>query len=733
MKKIPLKEAIENDLEELDLEKRETDGFTLSSLFMWQREEVQIEIKDKEIKTTQKDEIIGELVKQSQDGIYKKVKQFCIDNFTGLSPRNWDFFKNISSPRNLERICKFILPITMLGGIELKEAKTNPRYAGFFETVSLAIAKSPDKYTQIFSDLIWDSITDLYGKYVEIPKNRKKGLKTISYNKAKEKEKDNMATKGTDKTITISNLEELRPGIKGTLGWVRFLLEVLIDITRENDFTSWLFNDIICSLIEKCETKEKRMVFYSLFTQFPTETRLIDSILRTANISVDIGLDIIEFLKIMDENVLSNFLYQSARVKHLNFFFKLYTLRIIGDIDYKATALEYLLKVRPELLDRHYNSWQKKISDTTLDKSRIKELRSFIGNLIEKNRRNLVFSDEIEQYISKKWKTVEKVQESGVKIYKKAAPSKLLGLIRDGWVKKAFKNFIAELDEDNSLFNAIDGTGIARMPKLIPMKFKDSPWIMTRNGYLIGLGLSGLSLKEVPEFTRTSESLRILDLSNNLIENIENFGPFPRLSHLDISRNRLNTISVNKACLNLKLLDLHGNFFKQIDLRAFSQSLKYLDVSHNQINDIKEISGLELCGNVSIINIGWNKLQRLDHFPNLPKLVYLFLTGNNLVKLGRIRRIPSLRVFHAPYNYLRSLKEFIKFPKVFDINLDHNYVLNLNKIEELKSLKKLSLLENDIQDIEDFGFVRQLESVNLWGNPLTDINTQEKRYSLLRM
>jgi hypothetical protein len=246
----------------------------------------------------------------------------------------------------------------------------------------------------------------------------------------------------------------------------------------------------------------------------------------------------------MDNNTLSDFLYQSAKVKHLNFFFKLYTLKIIGEIDYKTTALEYLLKVRPELLDRHYNSWQKKISDTTLDKSRIKELQGFIGNLIERNRKNLVFSDEIDQYISKKWKNVEKVQESGVKIFKKADASKLLGLLRDGWIKKAFKKFIEELDENAALFNAIDGTGVARMPKVIPMKFKNTPWIMTRNGYLIGLGLSGLSLKEVPEFTRASESLRILDLSNNLIEKIQDFGPFPRLSHLDLSRNRLYAIKV---------------------------------------------------------------------------------------------------------------------------------------------------------------------------------------------
>jgi hypothetical protein len=57
MKKIDLKEAIINDLEEVDPEKKETGGITLPSLFMWERGDIQIEINDKEIKTTQKDEI----------------------------------------------------------------------------------------------------------------------------------------------------------------------------------------------------------------------------------------------------------------------------------------------------------------------------------------------------------------------------------------------------------------------------------------------------------------------------------------------------------------------------------------------------------------------------------------------------------------------------------------------------------------------------------------------------
>ena len=122
------------------------------------------------------------------------------------------------------------------------------------------------------------------------------------------------------------------------------------------------------------------------------------------------------------------------------------------------------------------------------------------------------------------------------------------------------------------------------------------------------------SLKIEAEEESTIEDIRNLvsthsgthiNLSSRCIKNIQNLPV--RLTHLNISSNRLTTMKSFNNMVNIIRIDASYNLITTTEGISIP-SLEQLDLSHNKISNIKHI---EKCRNLSSINLNNNCIKTL--------------------------------------------------------------------------------------------------------------------------
>ncbi|XP_072255831.1 volume-regulated anion channel subunit LRRC8D-like [Pyxicephalus adspersus] len=177
---------------------------------------------------------------------------------------------------------------------------------------------------------------------------------------------------------------------------------------------------------------------------------------------------------------------------------------------------------------------------------------------------------------------------------------------------------------------------------------------------LLELKLRDCKISKIPSSVSGLTSLQFIDLTSNLIRNVDELGTLQRLRSLTILRLCHNSIfrlppSI-ELLLNLEELSISHNKLDHVPVNLFNLvRLKYLDVSFNLIRDIpsevghltrletlaitaNEISSLphELfrCSRLRSLYAGSNKLSSIpSQIGQLPLLSSLELTGNNLTTL----------------------------------------------------------------------------------------------------
>ncbi|CRH03828.1 leucine-rich repeat protein [Plasmodium relictum] len=236
------------------------------------------------------------------------------------------------------------------------------------------------------------------------------------------------------------------------------------------------------------------------------------------------------------------------------------------------------------------------------------------------------------------------------------------------------------------------------------------------------------------------ENLKILNLSNNGIENLNDLKLPKELKVLNVKNNKLSSIEFLSEFLEIEKIVLDNNELKNINKINLLKKLKILRCSHNKItnlplfqnlnlmeinihnNLIKDITHLILIKNkksLISINIYNNKINFLNldiyliHiFPNL-----LILNNNYVEKKQNIEKffknIYTLDVFfdmynmYPPYTSLLSLeinnlkiKNILfninndNFKNLKSLNISNNYINNINNIGPLDNLKVLIMNNN---------------------------------------
>ncbi|CAM9493780.1 unnamed protein product, partial [Chrysoparadoxa australica] len=136
-----------------------------------------------------------------------------------------------------------------------------------------------------------------------------------------------------------------------------------------------------------------------------------------------------------------------------------------------------------------------------------------------------------------------------------------------------------------------------------------------------------------------------LDVSNNLLVNLDGIGAWPQLQHLWCSSNVLNSTEGLRELLE-------------------DSALRHLDLSGNRLTTENSLGGLYASGMglLLTLNLGCNALTALPHgmAASLRSLQMLNLAGNRLKALAPLAGIKSLQQLDCTTNNLHDLMDLQK-------------------------------------------------------------------------
>nr|MDO8083787.1 hypothetical protein [Candidatus Sigynarchaeum springense] len=640
-------------------------------------------------------------------GIFNMISGKCKELFVLLHPDNWQLFQGASARAVVERIIKKFLPLTNLQRV---------RTGGDAETIP-----QPGENSGLTT-----ALAGFVGSQGAIPF-----------------------------TNTIMDLVEKQ---LEHIDWARRAVAVA-EIVLNNDPAghAWLLHKS-AALLQGCSVAAKRRVFEDLLKRNGKQQVLIDALLRAGSASEDKGDDVLKLLESMDRDAIATFIKHDMRVVHANYFLRLYALRTTPAStrparvkldeeekealkrerqekekkaeDDAAKVRSYLKMANPWALDRQFTSWNKRISDTALDPDKVNAMKGIIKKQLETARRALITSDELAPFWADRYGPMPDLEA----VMKNRREARLDGLDEMGvpvGVVDALASILPTKEPAPPVVHVFDCGQSPPMLPMLPAELKRAPWIMLHKGNVIGIGLSGVRLKEIPQAIKELPKLKLLDLSNNAIKNADSLGIWPDLRCLDLSRNLLPSFESPGQKLPVIFLDLHCNDLKSVDVTFARAGLKVLDLSRNQITRMAQVRGLEACQKLDSVNLAWNKLDNLQDFPAMERLEMLFLNGNGLVKLGNDVTLPSITRLDVSDNNLGALKGISNFPAVSHVDVHNNYLKNTKEVDTMPHLREFLASGNQIESLGNLLRLEKLRLLDLRGNPLTGIQEDEKRARFL--
>ena len=213
------------------------------------------------------------------------------------------------------------------------------------------------------------------------------------------------------------------------------------------------------------------------------------------------------------------------------------------------------------------------------------------------------------------------------------------------------------------------------------------------------------SIYNIDELKNNKDNYQKINVSHNLLTEINEFFIFPKLVYLDLSFNRIQKLENFSPLAELEILILSHNFIRDIYLSLFPlKKLQHLDLSHNQIDVDKSLVISALKENKELIslllkdNLNYNfqntKYQCLEKLQKLNFLDGIKIVNNLNIDLNKDIKKAFITVKGIKGNgkKISTLKEYIKF-KMNDIKSNEKeYQENIsdNKERINQNIKKLN-------------------------------------------
>ncbi len=235
---------------------------------------------------------------------------------------------------------------------------------------------------------------------------------------------------------------------------------------------------------------------------------------------------------------------------------------------------------------------------------------------------------------------------------------------------------------------------------------------------LVSLNLSSNGLSKVPGSCQHGSlgHLEVLNLADNVITSLDDSSSAlisPSLTHLDVSRNRLQSFKLKLG--KLQSLDVSENKLTSTHelfeaVLASRESLQEIHAQGNQLDKLPNLSSSDNVvkfDNLLVLNLSRNAIESgpsNEVMLGLHHLVALDLSHNKLVSIDEelFRELGSLQVLSLAHNQIVQIRpeSLAKLTRLHVLVLSHNNLDDLQGlIKDLPELRSLSLDHNRLKDL----------------------------------
>ena len=209
------------------------------------------------------------------------------------------------------------------------------------------------------------------------------------------------------------------------------------------------------------------------------------------------------------------------------------------------------------------------------------------------------------------------------------------------------------------------------------------------------------------------DRLELLELYDNQIEALEGLDdgdggkPGVTLRVLDMSYNVIRDMGPVRLCPNLEELYLANNKLKNIEGLGQLKKLRKIDLGANRIRTMpeEELSGLE---NLEELWLGKNKIESIGGLDRLTKLRRLDVQANRLTRVENLTaQVNTLKEIYLAHNGIDDEGAScetglaLNFTALNTIDLSRNRLKSTKPFAHLLALEELWLSGNSIQTFDD--------------------------------
>ena len=211
----------------------------------------------------------------------------------------------------------------------------------------------------------------------------------------------------------------------------------------------------------------------------------------------------------------------------------------------------------------------------------------------------------------------------------------------------------------------------------------------------------------------TSLKQLYLDHNDLTYEGIKDSLAGPKVHFLDLTANKLDRFPnvTTSRFPNLVTLRLSQNPIRHIRQEETGNLslLHTLSIKQSGLTDIDH-DALACCPNLTSLDLDYNKLTQLPNMRNVPDLLYLHVSYNELESLPEdlCKTNPRLLILQAAKNNMRTIPSFSPCKAILSISLHNNSIQAITNetFANLTRLESLDLSRNEIEVLPSGVFSR---------------------------
>ncbi|CAL6057595.1 leucine-rich_repeat domain-containing protein [Hexamita inflata] len=171
-------------------------------------------------------------------------------------------------------------------------------------------------------------------------------------------------------------------------------------------------------------------------------------------------------------------------------------------------------------------------------------------------------------------------------------------------------------------------------------------------------------------------NLKYLDLSLNLITDVQCLGQIISLNELELKANCISDISPLSTLTNLQSLNLLGNKVINIQPLSFLINLERLNLSRNEVQDLSPFRSLV---RLIDVNLSFNKIWNIDPLQKL-NVQMLVLSNNKIVDINSLSE--NVREVYLRSNQLVHVKPLASMTQIQYLDIAVNPIVDDYSLDE---------------------------------------------------